>query len=745
MHAARAVKEQLALDLHKVNRQGILFETNTGDQHLDEHLKFIRNVNWASTSLGPLESWPEDLTQLCHICLLDPQPRLLIIGSERVLFYNEAYAEICGDKHPGALGQTIVEAWGDVSVDSIHTPLATAEATGRRVEIRDRPLVYERNGFLEEVYLSWTVIPMSGSTPGFYVSLTDVTEPTLAEKRRAALRALNSAWDLVKDPRNFWQSIPKSLTSDPSLFHCAFLYLAGSSNGLEASTNTSPDPTHHMRFKLEGAVGDPTITSKLPEELISDHFVSSSGSKDPVLIRQNEAARHMWPLPAQDYILVPICSNRSERPVAYLVLGTDPKRPYNQTYREWACELCRCLGHAATDFILAEEERRKQHYRATQAAREQHMLATALANRDREALAVTAQFERTLKVVDMAGVGIFEYDLEGRLIYANEAYKAMSGIPSEAMYVDKLVFLDLTYPEDAEAIMAKFHTCSSGTPCTLEVRFKTDDDQGLWILAALIPVFENGIVTSVSGCTTIIHDTKMRETETVQRLQALERAKSWEQRFANFAEIAPLAICFGSPDHRLTYCNPAWFDITGHDVMPFEQIRWENITHEEDLEYVARKWSQVTTSTKPTTLQFRLRKKWVDGNGVTMGPVWITTSAMPEYNEDGSVKGVIGTMLDISALKFAETVHEMKVQEAMEAKRQSLNFIDMVSHEVRNPLSAVFHCSDAAQETLADMKLLADQLASTTGSKIGEQLQELIASGIDSVSTIMSCSQHQKG
>jgi hypothetical protein len=69
----------------------------------------------------------------------------------------------------------------------------------------------------------------------------------------------------------------------------------------------------------------------------------------------------------------------------------------------------------------------------------------------------------------------------------------------------------------------------------------------------------------------------------------------------------------------------------------------------------------------------------------------------------------------------------------------------MVSHEVRNPLSAVFHCSDAAQETLADMKLLADQLASTTGSKIGEQLQELIASGIDSVSTIMSCSQHQKG
>jgi nitrogen-specific signal transduction histidine kinase len=101
-------------------------------------------------------------------------------------------------------------------------------------------------------------------------------------------------------------------------------------------------------------------------------------------------------------------------------------------------------------------------------------------------------------------------------------------------------------------------------------------------------------------------------------------------------------------------------------------------------------------------------------------------------------------MLDISALKFAEKVQQMKVQEATEAKRQSLNFIDMTSHEIRNPLGAVFHCSDAAQETLADMMVLANRLASTTESKIGEQLHELITSGIDSVSTIISCSQHQK-
>jgi hypothetical protein len=63
--------------------------------------------------------------------------------------------------------------------------------------------------------------------------------------------------------------------------------------------------------------------------------------------------------------------------------------------------------------------------------------------------------------------------------------------------------------------------------------------------------------------------------------------------------------------------------------------------------------------------------------------------------------------------------------------------------QIRNPLGAVFHCSDAAQETLAKMTALANRL-STTESKIGDELHELIMSGIDSISTIISCSQHQK-
>lgn len=746
MHAVSPAKEFASQDITKTARLGILFESNTGDSHLDEHLGYIRNADWASTSLGPLESWPQDLTQLCQISLLDPNPRSLILGPDRILFYNEAYSELCGDRHPHALGQNVIEAWGEVAQDLISGPLETAERTGRRVQLEDQPLVCLRNGFLERVYVRWTIVPLAGYAQGVYVSLKDSTETMLAEKRRAAIRALNTAWNVVQDPLTFWQSIPQSLALDPFLFPFAFLYTASSDPDSEYCIDTSPEPTQTMRFKLEGAVGSSEITSHLPGELDPGHFELLSDLIDPILFRSNETPKPTWSLSAQDCILCPISSNRSQKVIAYLFLGIDPKRPYNDAYREWMNEFTRCLSNAVTSALQSEELARNQRRRAAAVASEQHLLVTALADRDKEVVAVNEELQRTLEVVDMADVGVFNYDLEGRLIYANDAFSKMTACPPEMMHGKELVFLDLTYPEDTEYLMPKWKCATSGQSCTFEMRYRGPKNEGLWVLAAVVPVLKDGIVTSVSGCVTNIQDTKSRETESAQRLQALERAKAWEQRFANFAELAPVAIFFGSQSyHHLSYCNRAWFEITGHPVVAFEQIDWSMIVYEEDLELVRSMWTEVIAANEAVSTQFRLRRRWSDGNGVVIGPVWVTASVLPEYKEDGSIKGIIGTMLDISALKFAETVQHMKAQEALEAKRQSSNFIDMVSHEIRNPLSAVFHCADAAQDTLADMLDLASRLASAPKSESGNQLRELIAYAVDSINTIISCTQHQKG
>jgi len=55
----------------------------------------------------------------------------------------------------------------------------------------------------------------------------------------------------------------------------------------------------------------------------------------------------------------------------------------------------------------------------------------------------------------------------------------------------------------------------------------------------------------------------------------------------------------------------------------------------------------------------------------------------------------MGTLSDITHYKWAEEIQKRRMEEAMEAKRNQENFIDMTSHEIRNPLSAMIQCADS--------------------------------------------------
>jgi hypothetical protein len=43
-------------------------------EDLPRHIKFARSVDWATTSLGPIELWPSDLRQMCNLIMASPHP-----------------------------------------------------------------------------------------------------------------------------------------------------------------------------------------------------------------------------------------------------------------------------------------------------------------------------------------------------------------------------------------------------------------------------------------------------------------------------------------------------------------------------------------------------------------------------------------------------------------------------------------------------------------------------------------------
>ena len=70
----------------------------------------IRSIDWSQTPLGPVDSWPPVLRSTVSLCLASEFPAL-IWGRRNIQIYNDAYAPICGARHPDCLGMDFTKCW----------------------------------------------------------------------------------------------------------------------------------------------------------------------------------------------------------------------------------------------------------------------------------------------------------------------------------------------------------------------------------------------------------------------------------------------------------------------------------------------------------------------------------------------------------------------------------------------------------------------------------------------------------
>lgn len=97
----------------------------------------IRDHDWSTTSLGPIERWTERFKLMVEQVLANPLISGLTCGPERILVYNEAAARLFGDRHPGALGRPLSEAFPDTW--PVVAPLYERVFLGESVHVPAQP------------------------------------------------------------------------------------------------------------------------------------------------------------------------------------------------------------------------------------------------------------------------------------------------------------------------------------------------------------------------------------------------------------------------------------------------------------------------------------------------------------------------------------------------------------------------------------------------------------------------------
>ncbi|HEX9965605.1 MAG TPA: PAS domain S-box protein [Allosphingosinicella sp.] len=145
----------------------------------------MRAFDWSCLALGPAEGWPQALKTAIGIVLSTKFPMFVAWGPELRFLYNDAYAEILGNKHPFALGHAFEDIWAEIW-DEI-SPIAERAVAGEASFYENLPLTLTRKGFAEQAWFTFSYSPLRDETAGVGGMLCTVVETTatvLAERDR---------------------------------------------------------------------------------------------------------------------------------------------------------------------------------------------------------------------------------------------------------------------------------------------------------------------------------------------------------------------------------------------------------------------------------------------------------------------------------------------------------------------------------------------------------------------------------
>ncbi|KAI8279354.1 hypothetical protein K4K56_012745 [Colletotrichum sp. SAR 10_98] len=583
---------------------------------LSDHIRFARNVDWASTALGPIEHWSSDLRAMANMVMGSPHPAAMYWSRDNVILYNEAYVELAGQKHPQLMGMRYKDAWAEIWSE-LEGVVSNAWDNGTSIMKNDNQLFIMRHGFLEETFFSWSIIPLLGSDGqivGLYNPAFENTRRKVNERRMLTLREVGEKTAAAKDVRNFWPRVREGLEFNDLDVPFALIYSVKEDNESEVSSMHSGSIAHPPLLQLEGSLGVPDghptalthLDLKSSDEGFAPYMRQSMTMQGAPIVLSQEAGNLPTKLlegmdwrgfgdPSKTIVILPVHpTTAGESVVGFIVLGTNPRRPYDDDYQLFIHLLSRQLATSMASVVLFEEEIK----RGQRAAR--------LAALDRQEL-------------------------------------------------------------------------------QMELYLRTQE------------------------------------------------AVESEYKFSRMAEFAPVGIFIANDKGHINFANDMWWQISRHPRTEDSVNTWMQSVREEDRSGLERSWKKLIEDKEAVTVEFRF--KCSRQNGRNTIDTWVLMSAFPEKTEHGTLKSIFGCITDISPQKWAEDFQKQRREEAVELKRQQENFIDITSHEMRNPLSAVLQCADEIVNSITEFR----------GQQPDHKELEVLLDGCtEAANTINLCASHQK-
>ena len=196
--------------------------------------------------------------------------------------------------------------------------------------------------------------------------------------------------------------------------------------------------------------------------------------------------------------------------------------------------------------------------------------------------------------------------------------------------------------------------------------------------------------------------------------------------FHRFAEMIPTGLAILDHNARAVFVNQHFYQLTTHWGEDKSFKSWPQSIHPDDYERVMGAYQRAFHGQSELRAEFRALGSDHPWRLLLLTPLGDENLRHVSLGEYG---GFICSVVDITSEKSAENDQRIAAEEANERKQQQERFIDMISHEIRNPLSAMVHCVEDINDALKEKE--------TTGVVASEPIAEAL-------DTINLCISHQK-
>lgn len=257
--------------------------------------------------------------------------------------------------------------------------------------------------------------------------------------------------------------------------------------------------------------------------------------------------------------------------------------------------------------------------------------------RARAEAAMRESEEKYSRIVNTASEGIVLTDRQKRILYVNEVFANMLGCRADEMLGRS--GLDFVSGDDFKTAARNWENSKSDVVAKYDLRLRKKDGSKIWVMISATPFNDSqGNYLGSLAMFTDINERKLMETE----------LKEAEERFRNFFETPLTATAISIPGKGLSEVNDQMCSMLGYSREELLAMNSWEMVHPDDIGTNVELYKKIIAGEID---KYSLDLRFIRRDGAV---IWTNLAAGCLRNDDGSLKQVSVSLLDITQRKEAE-------------------------------------------------------------------------------------------